>query len=664
MAINHTFTFITQQSFESTFGCLSSDQSPSPLFPINNKRCHSTPQFSKNPVFQRKASRLLTAVLIRQALVMCAHSNGMSDMKHDAMTLFLRRHVLKMLEFAAVSEISHQNSIQYCDHFHNFPEMLTESSNFIDFGSSRLFVGSPFSEYIDTDPPFILSLPTFFQIANLCVSTHNDSSLQYLEAIDRMMFVCAPFNEHVSLCGPSVHTTTTDSAVIQQQQRGRSTAVHSSRSRRGGDVDGSFTGRSLSVSRMSFNDCASELSLSDDASVLSLGMTEMETSMSQAQSMSLSGMTCISDGDDHIDVEASDMTIGDVGRHEESATGISLTMSGISGDIDRENVFTSVESAQLKEKHRKFDIVFPSSQALSSLYFPADIDGYSSLKAMIDRIEAFSALPDEELDTGDDLQFFTEHRFMFTFMFRAFVSYFVSEDIISCLFDTKRVSDPFNVQANLLEEESLPRDIRRIIHNSRGYSQTTHQHRNLLVSGDRLTARLAGRPLVVTKHYMLVDARVYHSILGNLLFYQRVQVALRLSVPLHMIRIVFQTAPPEGRLVLKGETLREDLHCDPLLFIAIKGYSLKNLNLDDSVGSVVDCCPESLMGYSPRVTLFGCCVLFKHSNQLTIPSNNTIKVPIMLDGILHRPVLEMPVTAQLPEEVWRLRGPKLTVDML
>eukprot|EP00768_Dysnectes_brevis_P009341 gnl/Dysnectes_brevis/9320_a17220_186.p1 GENE.gnl/Dysnectes_brevis/9320_a17220_186~~gnl/Dysnectes_brevis/9320_a17220_186.p1 ORF type:complete len:1047 (-),score=460.89 gnl/Dysnectes_brevis/9320_a17220_186:41-3181(-) len=602
---------------------------PAPLFPV--RIGIGSGPVSRNPVFSAKGLRKLVSIITRYGLIMCGNSGIPADSRVDMEV----RHAIRMLEYTASTERA-LDATTYRDHFHAFPELMASPQCWANLPQGRLFIGNR-ANIADRnqDLPFALSIPTHCNLFN--VNHGSAVTSLYLKTLEHHMFVLLPFKENVCLCTKAAVSKTTDKAVLQQEKVAQRAAR-----------DGSLSARSTSSAR------SARSGMSGVTSSTRTGSLSEITGLSTTDSLSEISMSETSDGSDS-DLDLSTFT-------ESSETSFSFTLTANQDHVDA--AAPPGHAFHDGKRSRRVDMLPPSMRALATCFFPAHIENIQDIRELIGRISAFCEQPDSAFKECDGLQFFMQGHYKFTVLFRSLITNFLSSDIVSCLFGVSDVLDPFAIKPNLLEEERLPQDLIQIIRHAAGHQSVDHAYRNLLL-GDKLNARTAAPSFSVGRTLWRVDARVYHAVLGDILYYQRTQAAAALSVPLHQITVVLRMTPPTRRLVQRGELVREEKGA-PLLHTALHGLSLQNASYDATAESLVSCSPELYMGYSTRVPLYACCALVKPSAQtdLAVSGPRTMRVAVRLRGVIEEPTIALPSVSDTSPNFWAFKSPGFSVDVL
>eukprot|EP00768_Dysnectes_brevis_P007887 gnl/Dysnectes_brevis/6858_a10962_306.p1 GENE.gnl/Dysnectes_brevis/6858_a10962_306~~gnl/Dysnectes_brevis/6858_a10962_306.p1 ORF type:complete len:884 (-),score=184.07 gnl/Dysnectes_brevis/6858_a10962_306:189-2546(-) len=621
------------------------------LFPVTLSRRHNA--LSRNITFNRKASRLLAALALRHAWML----RGRSLMPADRISIFLRKHALLMLKYSACMSKDIQRN-QYKEHFCEWPELLAEASMFAlvsdsqsrkseGGGTSRIYVGPLFEK--QPPVPFAVHVPTLLGLVNNMVDT--DEGWFFTKSVNNALELIVPYDESISFCTNTAISSAVDNAQILQRRIAK-------RITQGG---GSITARS-DLSGLSATTGFSTVAPSD--SFMS-GFTDDSLSHSDSMtsvSMSMSVSATHEDLSDSSESESDTTT-----RSTHSISGMSLHTSSVD-----KHMLNEVGMESDSQKRRIVDRHHPSSNLLSCFILPSNIYSAVDIEQMVQRFQRFEELEESDHVVGDDQQFWIEKRYTSAAMFRIIFSFFMSEETLAFINNRRhQVTDVFSIEEMLALENKLPDDICSIIHSSRGYSNTSHWWQNFLKSGDPISTHLVTSPMTVSKRKWVIQGGVYHSCIGDILFYLRVLEALRIEEPLSAVRLVILDHPPSGHLSFRsGEVVEKD-GSEPPLYVAIQGYRFKGASYDTVSQTVVDCSPEDLMGFLPDAKLFAACAFDPKSRgkgrsrapRLAI-SSNTVKVPLIIGGAISGPLVTLPSQTPISGDVWALRTLSFRVDFL
>eukprot|EP00768_Dysnectes_brevis_P002958 gnl/Dysnectes_brevis/2148_a2498_767.p1 GENE.gnl/Dysnectes_brevis/2148_a2498_767~~gnl/Dysnectes_brevis/2148_a2498_767.p1 ORF type:complete len:1677 (+),score=348.77 gnl/Dysnectes_brevis/2148_a2498_767:56-5032(+) len=636
------------------------------LFPIASLRdmCSNTSPFthiSLNDVFNEKAFRLFTSLAIRQSLFL----GSSVSMPFDVQAMFYKNHALKMMVYASNTSTALDKTV-YADHYLQWPSIVTDASNFVPFNqtkdttaetSERMYVGPPFSN-LAVDPPFIVSLSTLIQLDSAVVSR---ASRAIFSGVNQGMYIAVPHKENISFTFPSVVSRNIDRAVDKQQKLHQRAMSH----------------------RSDFSEQTSELSVGmTDSSGPGTIISEYSPMSARSADYSLSGhdtegsyMSDASDrpskGGSEGEDSLTDLPFSDDRLADSTDAGLSLGNS-LDTDIDRilnEGELTG--GVQGHDRGRKNQIVevVPSSRLLSALYFPAHCTSFAHLVALYRRLDAFCyPKTRDEMEEGDDLQFYTPRSFSFTAIFRVLLTHFLSTSTENFMFKREHVVNCFDLSRPLLAEKRIPREVHSLLLSGACYAESTHWYRNFIESGDQLLARVSPHAIHIGKAAWTVDARVYRSSLGLLVFYLRTLNAVRLGKALNDITTVLRFSPPRGAIVISDKGVKEDKG-SPLLFLCVTGMHLSGLDYDFLEGSLVDSSQESRMGYRNHRTLFICPAVDRRRNRSVNPlaasGDGYPLFPLELDlggaeGVVQ---LHLQSKAGLPAEVWGLKNPGFVEDL-
>eukprot|EP00768_Dysnectes_brevis_P008338 gnl/Dysnectes_brevis/7494_a12612_190.p1 GENE.gnl/Dysnectes_brevis/7494_a12612_190~~gnl/Dysnectes_brevis/7494_a12612_190.p1 ORF type:complete len:534 (-),score=42.48 gnl/Dysnectes_brevis/7494_a12612_190:25-1626(-) len=128
---------------------------PQPLFPI--VQLINPNVYSRHPVFNQKAARLLTGLLLHSSFLITSPIPTLSD---KAIAL-LRSHILPMLHFsgAIIRRVGVAERMKHAERFTEWPAMPVNESAFVPFpkvDNGRLYVGPLIVPHHNIDPPFII----------------------------------------------------------------------------------------------------------------------------------------------------------------------------------------------------------------------------------------------------------------------------------------------------------------------------------------------------------------------------------------------------------------------------------------------------------------------------------------------------------------------------